>query len=111
MRTLMIIPNECFYAVHLKRCVEACLKEFKNPWYEPCKLSSTDLKPDPATKFNHKLLVDYAIEHEISDAYRLMYEYAHLGNNCDRSPSKITNDHEEEHKEHFRKCKALFLLS
>ncbi|GBN67632.1 hypothetical protein AVEN_140038-1 [Araneus ventricosus] len=46
-------------------------------------------------------MVDYAIANEMTDVYSLMYEYADLGQTCDRSQSKITNDNDEEHKEHL----------
>ncbi|GBN70065.1 hypothetical protein AVEN_241368-1 [Araneus ventricosus] len=102
LRKAKIIPNECVYAVHLKQFVEARTNEFKKPWFEPCGMGSKDSKtPDPSTKFNHKLMVDYAIAYEITNVYRLMYQYAHLGQICDKSPSKITNEHEEERKEHL----------
>lgn len=29
-----------------------------------------------------------------------MYEYAHLGQPCDRYPFEITKDHEDDHEEH-----------
>ncbi|GBN57511.1 hypothetical protein AVEN_177517-1 [Araneus ventricosus] len=82
LRKLNIIPNECVYAVHFKQFVEACTNEFKKPWFEPRGMGSKDSKtPDPSTKFNHILMVVYAIEHEITDVYRLTYEYAHLVQN------------------------------
>ncbi|GBM33398.1 hypothetical protein AVEN_112597-1 [Araneus ventricosus] len=111
LRKLKIIPNECVYAVHFKQFVEACTNEFQKPWFEPCGMGSKDSKtPYPSTKFNNKLMVDYAIAHEITVVYILMYEYAHLGQTCDRSPSKITNEHEEEHKEHLENARH-FLYS
>ncbi|GBO16248.1 hypothetical protein AVEN_188876-1 [Araneus ventricosus] len=82
LRRLKIIPNECVYAVHLKQFFEACRNEFKKPWLEPRGMGSKDSKtPNPSTKFNHELMVVYAIAHEITDVYRLTYDYAHLGRN------------------------------
>ncbi|GIY41432.1 hypothetical protein CDAR_23441 [Caerostris darwini] len=40
------------------------------------------------------MLADFAFSNEMDDPYELMYEHSHLSSGCDKSPSTITDEHE-----------------
>ncbi|AXL65948.1 hypothetical protein [Circular genetic element sp.] len=102
-RKVDMLPNEIFYAVKLKQFFKHLNEKYGEPFYKPHTPSfKADEKPE-STKFNHKLIVDFALSHQISDALELMYEYAHLGVACDRKPETITKEHEEEEKTRAKK--------
>ncbi|GBN57132.1 hypothetical protein AVEN_161355-1, partial [Araneus ventricosus] len=80
--------KKLFYAKYGDLTIKYCIPEEKPP-----------TKPE-TSKFNHKFIVDFALSHQINDVFHLMYEYAHLGQPCDRYPFEITKDHEDDHEEH-----------
>ncbi|GBM60993.1 hypothetical protein AVEN_264337-1 [Araneus ventricosus] len=53
----------------------------------------------------------FALSNTIPDPYELMYKHAHLSNGCDGRPTKITNEHENDHDEHMDNSKTLEHLS
>ncbi|GBO18710.1 Large T antigen, partial [Araneus ventricosus] len=100
-RKLGISPVEAFYATKVGKCIEFCKEKYGQPKEEPVKYSGNASTPDHSKKMNYKMLSDFAVANEITDPYELMYDYAHLSTGCDRSPSKITNEHESDHVEHL----------
>lgn len=102
---------EAFYCTKFAKCVEFCKEKYGPPKEEPTKYSGHASTPDGSKKMNYKMLSDFALANEISDPYELMYEYSHLSTGCDRSPHKITNEHESDHTEHLENAKIFEHMS
>ncbi|GBN51232.1 hypothetical protein AVEN_14050-1 [Araneus ventricosus] len=100
-RKVGISPLEAFYATKVGKYIEFCKEKYGQPKEERVKYSGNASTSDHSKKMNYKMLSDFAIANEITDPYELMYDYAHLSTACDRSPSKITNEHESDHVEHL----------
>lgn len=106
-RKLGLASIEVFYAVHLFKLCDKCLELFGVPLYEKgekiAKVQNTN------KNFNNRMLVDFAISHQITDALTLMYEYAHLADPCDRT--NCTKDHEDDHGNENENAKIFVALS
>lgn len=111
-RKFKLHPNEVFYAVKCLKFIAHLNEKYGEPI---CKLKSlntdNEKKPDASSRFNHKLICDFAIRHEISDPLELMYEYAHLGQSCDRRGLELTKEHEEDHDIHTENAKIYIYAS
>lgn len=110
-RKVNLAPSESFYCTKVAKCIEFCKERYGQPKAEPCRYKGPETTPDGSKKMNYKLLTDFAMANEISDVYELMYEYSHLSSGCDRSPAKITNEHENDHIEHRDNAKIFDHLS
>lgn len=110
-RKVDMLPNEMFYAVKLRQFYKYLNDKYKDPFYKPVYPDFKEEKKPEGGKFNHKLIVDFALAHQISDAMQLMYEYAHLGVACDRKAEDITKEHEEDHEEHTENAKIYIYMS
>lgn len=107
-RKVKLHPAEAFYATKINKCVEFAKETYGEPKKEPTKMSKPNT-PDSSKKINYKLISDFALSYEISDAYTLMYEYAHLATPCDRQ--EVTPEHESDHMEHLENAKIFVHLS
>lgn len=100
--------TELFYAVHQFKLIDK-LNEMYNDaifsWGSPI-----ERKVKEESAFNHKQLVDFAISHDMTDVYTLMYEYAHLSDPCDRDSIDITKDHEDDHTAEILNAKKFVTL-
>lgn len=80
------------YAVKYSQLLIACKEKMGEPKFAR---EGIKIPEDKTNKFNMKQFVDYAISHEITEYFELMYEYAHLALPCDRL--NVTKDHEDDH--------------
>lgn len=99
LKAYKINPHDLYYCVKFKDFIH-----FLNTNYDFQFLGRDDLggptrKVNPI-QFNHLLICEYAMSHKIDNVMKLMVEYSHLATPCCLSPSKVTNDHLEDHKEH-----------
>ena len=96
-RKCAMLPFEVFYAVKLSKMLTYLKTEYGEPVIVKVSPDPEPEKRPEGSKFNHRLLIDFALSHQISDPLELMYEYAHLGTSCDRKSEEITREHEEDH--------------
>lgn len=98
---------ELFYSVKVLQLLEECSNLYGEPQYE----SGEKLKKKTVEEkhFDNRALVDFAISHEYTEVYVLMYEYAHLADPCDRPD--CTKDHEDDHAEQVVNAKKYVALS
>lgn len=104
---------EIFYAVKFNKFIIELDEKCGKPFYEPVNRARTEKekKPESTAKFNHKILVDFCISHEITEVYSCMYEYAHLAGPCDRTGYELTREHEEDHIEHKENAQIFVHMS
>ncbi|GBN84294.1 hypothetical protein AVEN_16614-1 [Araneus ventricosus] len=97
LRKTNIALAQLFYCVKFNKF---CYERYGDLTIKYC-IPEERLPTKPETsKFNLKQLVDFALSHQINGVFHLLYEYTHLGQPCDRAPSEITKDHEDDHEEH-----------
>lgn len=98
LKVVKINPHEIFYCVKFKEFVE-----FLTGLYHQFFIGIDNLgkpKKPAVNPFDHNLICEYALSHKIDNVMKLMVEYSHLATNCTYSPTKISNDHLDDHNEH-----------
>lgn len=97
---------EVFYSVNKFKLLDKLYDMYKEPVYTSGPKLEKSTKEE--TNFNNKQLVDFALSHEITDIFKLMYEYAHLADPCDRP--ECSKDHEDDHISEVINAKRFVLL-
>ena len=97
---------ELFYAVNLYKLVDKLYELYVTCHYSHGE--SIERKTKEESNFNNKQLVDFALSHEYTEVFALMYEYAHLADPCDRV--EFTKDHEDDHTNELLNAKKFVCL-
>lgn len=95
IKKVSISNCELFYAVNLLKLFYKLNELYGDAKYKYGE--EIKKKEEKEAVFNHKQLVDFALSHNYIEDWKLMYEYAHLADPCDRLDLS-TKDHEDDHE-------------
>lgn len=110
LKMCKIHPSEVFYCVKFKDYVQFLKNHYGQPFF--CGIDNIGQPKRASTNpFDHNLICEYALSHKIDNVLKLMVEYSHLASACTYSPSKISNDHIDDHNEHRENAYAFKHLS
>lgn len=97
------------YLVKFKSFINFCVEKYGEPVYEPCNNSRGQAKKTVTQPFNNNLLVNYAVQYQISNVLTLMSKYSHLAKPCNLENQD--NAHEDDHREHLENAISFIHLS